>query len=51
MLGQLYLSNNSPLGFYGGNVALVFAVSIGGCMLIGIAVALLAANDDDETPP
>ena len=53
--GQFYLANNSPLGFYSGNLTLVFAVWIGlGTALgagIGWASTQKIADDDDTRPP
>ena len=52
VVAQLYLRINSPLGFYTGNMLLVFAVCIGLGTAIGVGIAWLSAQpSDDERSP
>lgn len=44
IIAQCYMDQHSPLGFYGGNVAAVFAVCIGFCTLIGAGIGWLYVN-------
>ena|SRR5579872_597399 len=43
-IAQWYMGQNSPLGFYGGNVLAVFAVCLGICTSVGAAIGWLADN-------
>lgn len=46
VLAQLYLSQNSPLGFYTGNLALVFLFCIGLGVAFGAALGWWGATID-----
>lgn len=48
VIAQWYLGQHSPLGFYGGNVTLVFAVCIGIGASIGAGIGWL--SDNGPTP-
>lgn len=48
LIAQWYMREHSPLGFYMGNVLLVFAVCIGICGWVGAAIAWL--NYKRSTP-
>ncbi|HWB45421.1 MAG TPA: hypothetical protein VG900_08290 [Hyphomicrobiaceae bacterium] len=45
-LAQIYISHNSPLGFYTGSLPIVFLLCIGSGVAIGAAIGRWAATID-----
>jgi hypothetical protein len=52
VVAQVFIRRNSPLGFYGGNMLLVFAVCIGlgAAAGAGIGWAMSQTSDDEHFP-
>jgi hypothetical protein len=52
VVAKVFIRQNSPLGFYGGNMLLVFAVCIGLATAAGAGIgwAMSQASDDERFP-
>lgn len=47
LLARIYINQNSPLGFYTGNVVLIYLLGIGPGAAIGAGMGWLYANKTD----